>query len=71
MNLFIGVMMPRPKRNPSVEYVPFTIRIPQAMKKQIEERAIENLRSASQEAEFLIRTALEILKSPEPKKEDK
>jgi hypothetical protein len=63
--------MPRIKRNPSVEYVSFTFRIPATMKKSIEERAIKNLRSTSQEAEFLLRTALEILEKQDPQKANK
>jgi hypothetical protein len=51
--------MARLKRNPDVEYVPFTLRLPKKMKDLIEERASRNFRSASQEAEFLLQFALQ------------
>lgn len=63
--------MARLKRNPSVEYVSFTFRLPIDMKKRIEERSLQNLRSASQEAEYLVRTALEILENQDPQKASK
>ena len=64
--------MPRRPLYPGERTVAFTIRLPESLKRRLEERARKNLRSLNQEIVWLLRWALERLSDtgPAPTPED-
>ncbi len=58
--------MPRPKLHPGETAVPISIRLPENLKAIIQQRALHNRRSLSQEIVFLLERVLKELEKEQP-----